>query len=382
MSDDESILLEAYQRFHGTGPEWGGQHLSNHGPMAVEAMVRRGYGEIVHRWVDSYVQRLEEPPRGLEAITEQDWREALGSLKRVADWTVLFHRELAERPWREVLATWWPRLLPGIVGGSTHGVIRVGHVAHALMTAEADPGSRPGSDTIEDPDDPYLVELADSLGYWAACWRPMVGDPSSRPGSLTAIDALAAVPGVADQEKGVPYRIAQFATTDGWQPALSGLRAVNDPEHVPALLAQVVDASVLDYLSHGHGQAVMRVHASTAPAAVLRTLPALPRALWVQSVDAAWHATAALAAACKPPAADPAELVVHTDGVTTAEDALARAVDHGDEHVIKFADAAMDVFARTGDRNALAASGRCVELITRAEAAGRSRFDGRGDIKK
>ncbi|MFF3870063.1 hypothetical protein [Micromonospora sp. NPDC001898] len=376
MSDNESVLLEAYQRFQETGPEWGGHHLSNHGPMAIEAMIRHGHAGAVHRWIDNYTHRLEEPPRGLVPVTEDDWREALGDLKRVADWTTLFHREVAERPWREVLATWWPRLLPGIIGGTAHGAIRVGHVVHSLLAAEADPRSEPRS--ADSADNPYLVELANALGYWAACWTPVTGDPSRRPGSLRPAEALAAVPTVADQEKGVPYRLSQLPTTDGWQSALGALRAVDDPEQVPTLLTQLIDATVFRYLSYGHGHAVMLVHASTAPTAVLRVLPALPHELWVPSVDAAWQASAALTAACTPQhAADRADLAVHTDGVTIVEDTMSRAVDHGDEHVIKFADTAVDVFARTGDRDALAASSRCVALITLAEAKGRARFDGR-----
>jgi hypothetical protein len=382
MSDSESILMEAYQRFHETGPEWGGQHLSNHGPMAVEAMVRRGHADSVHRWVDDYTRRLEDQPRGLVAVTEEDWREALGNLKRVADWTAMFHRELSERPWRQVLATWWPRLLPGIVGGSTHGVIRVGHVVRSLTTTEADLASGPGAGVIDDSDHPHVVELADALGYWAACWRPVNGDPSRRTGSLTAIDALAAVPAVPKQDQGVPFRLAQLPTTEGWQAALGALRPLDDVEQAPALLAQVVDASVFHYLTHGHGHSVMPVHSSTAPAAVLRTLPALPRELWEQSVDAAWQATAAFTAACTPrECADDAELALHLDGVTTPEEAMAQAVAHGDEHVIKFADTAVDVFARTGSPEALAAVSRCRVLITKAEISGRARFDGRGDIE-
>jgi hypothetical protein len=38
---------------------------------------------------------------------------------------------------------------------------------------------------------------------------------------------------------------------------------------------------------------------------------------------------------------------------------------HGDEHVIKFADTAADVYARTGDRDALAAAVRATQLIDR-----------------
>ncbi len=376
MSDNESVLLEAYQRFHRTGPEWGGHHLSNHGPMAVEAMIRHGHADSVHRWIDNYTQRLEEPPRGLTPVTEDDWQEALGDLKRVADWTTLFYREVAERPWREVLATWWPRLVPGIIGGTAHGAIRVGHVVHSLLAAEARPGA------VDSRDNPYVIELADALGYWAACWTPVAGDPSRRHGSLRPADALAAVPTVADQEKGVPYRVSQLPTTDGWQSALGALRAASDPEQVPTLLSQLIDATVFRYLSYGHGHAVMLVHASTAPTAVLRVLPALPRTQWTASMDAAWQASAALTAACTPQhAADRTDLTVHTDGVATIEDTMALAVDQGDEHVIKFADTAVDVFARSGDRDALAAASRCAELITLTEAAGRARFDGRMPAK-
>ena len=38
----DGVLTEAYERFHRTGPEWGADQLTNHGPMAVEVLVRRG----------------------------------------------------------------------------------------------------------------------------------------------------------------------------------------------------------------------------------------------------------------------------------------------------------------------------------------------------
>ena len=116
MSD--GILDEAYERLHRTGPEYQGW-LSNHGPMAVEALVRHGHQSRVHRWLDGYLGRLDEVPRGLHPI--DDWRAALGDVKRAGDWLTYFDRQLREHPWREVLGTWWPRLLPGIAAGATHG---------------------------------------------------------------------------------------------------------------------------------------------------------------------------------------------------------------------------------------------------------------------
>ncbi len=48
-ADKTGTLNEAYQRLHATGPEFEGW-LSNDGPMATEAMVRRGHAEVVHLW--------------------------------------------------------------------------------------------------------------------------------------------------------------------------------------------------------------------------------------------------------------------------------------------------------------------------------------------
>ena len=52
-------------------------------------------------------------------------------------------------------------------------------------------------------------------------------------------------------------------------------------------------------------------------------------------------------------------------GPQAAEETFARAVEHGDEHVIKFADAAADVCARAGNTHALAAAVRATQLIER-----------------
>ncbi|WP_231925232.1 questin oxidase family protein [Micromonospora purpureochromogenes] len=174
------ILDEAYRRLHRTGPEFEGW-LSNHGPMAVEALVRHGHDRSVHRWLDDYLRRLDELPRGRGPI--EDWREALGDPKPAGDWLAHFDRELRERPWREGLGTWWPRLLPGIAAGATHGVIRVGHAVRALR----EDGSSPDR----------VAELGQALGYWAARWQPVPGlrlDAASRPDGPEVATALASVP--------------------------------------------------------------------------------------------------------------------------------------------------------------------------------------------
>ncbi|MBQ0904308.1 questin oxidase family protein [Micromonospora sp. U21] len=361
MSD--GILDEAYERLHRTGPEYQGW-LTNHGPMAVEALARHGHQQRVHRWLDDYLGRLDELPRGLRPI--DDWRVALGDAKRAGDWLAYFDRELRKHPWREVLGTWWPRLLPGIAAGATHGVIRVGHAVRALEPAGGNPQR--------------LAELGQALGYWAARWQPVPGagrllDPTLVAGasgrSLAAeagqpdndgVDvatALAGLPRIDDQSGGILARLGRLPDVPRWEPALAALRPALTPDEAERGLATLVHRAGLDYLRFGHAAPVMLVHAVTAPTAVLRTLPALDRALWAPSLAAAWAATAAVTSVYAP-----------TDGTTppivpaaTPAEVFARAARHGDEHVVKLADAVLDAHAATGDERLLTAAGYAGQLI-------------------
>src|ERR1700735_3018432 len=88
----------AYERLHATGPEFDG-FLSNHGPMAAEAMVRHGHGDLVGSWLDGYMRRLEEFPGGLGPIGP-DWQGAPGDLRRVGGLTRVFCAGRGQRSWR------------------------------------------------------------------------------------------------------------------------------------------------------------------------------------------------------------------------------------------------------------------------------------------
>ncbi len=376
------MLDEAYQRVRHSGPERDGW-LSNHAPMAVEALVRHGYGAAVHGWLDRYADRLEERPRGISPIAADEWRDPLGDPVRTGDWLDHFDRELTGEPWRDVLARWWPRLLPGIAAGATHGVIRVGHAVRALLDQETAP---------------RVTELGQGLAYWAARWQPLA-PPGTGPYPVTdPRTALDVVPRVPDQRAGIRHRLAQLADLPTWAavagavPDAAGSGAFDatrtghgrsgaggfgagrsdaggsgaglegaDAGPVRVRLAGIVAAAVNRHGTHGYANPVMLVHAATAPNAVLRALPALPQALWTPSLAAAWAATAAVTAAYAPavgrsappsrPDLDPAEVI-------------GRAVDSGDAHAIKFADAAMDAYAHGGDPALLAASLRATEEIT------------------
>ncbi len=117
------VLDEGLSRLAATGPEFRGG-LSNPGPLAAEALVRLGRADAVEHWLDGYLKRLEDAPAPGDRVTDATWRDALGKLNRVPDWEVYLRAQLAEEPWRDILARWWPRLLPGVAAAATHGIIR------------------------------------------------------------------------------------------------------------------------------------------------------------------------------------------------------------------------------------------------------------------
>src|SRR5580698_4018005 len=180
-------LDEGLSRLAGTGPEFRGG-LSNHGPMAAEALVRLGRADAVAGWLDGYLGRLDDPPAPSDRITDQTWRESLGAMNRVADWELYFRAHLAEEPWRDVLARWWPRLLPGLAAAATHGIIRTSHAARSLASAE-----QAGADTAERTD-----ELGRGLAYWAARYLELPG-PARTGGRLDLAAAVGGLPVVAGE---------------------------------------------------------------------------------------------------------------------------------------------------------------------------------------
>ncbi|MFD8688650.1 questin oxidase family protein [Streptomyces sp. NPDC059651] len=345
-SDASGTLDEALERLHSFGPERGGW-LSNHAPMAVEALVRHGRATAVHRWLDHYRHKLEDMPDPAAEVTPENWQQALGDPRRIADWAVYFERETADRPWRDVLAEWWPRLLPGIAAGATHPVIRVGHSVRTLLTPQDDGPRATGPGVPENG--PRVAELAHALGYWAARHQPLppLSSLAPAPDAATALDAVLPVP---DQSGGIRARLDQLTAFPRWPAG-----PVDGPDTARARLEELVRAATHRYATYGYGAPIMLVHAATAPNAVLRTLPALPRELWAPSVDAAWAASAAVTAAYSP--ARPADPVPVPGGLSP-EEVFARAAAHGDDHTIKFTDTALDI----GDATALAAALRSVEL--------------------
>lgn len=340
-----SQLDEALERLHRTGPEFDGW-LSNHGPMAADALLRLGRGDLVARWVTAYERRLEVAPVPRWPIDPAQWREPLGDPTRLGDWCALLLHEVHEQPWTQVLERWWPRLLPGALASATHGLIRTGHAVRSLR---------------EQVTGPRLDELALALGYWAGRWQPLPDGAAAPLGAgvdgrivgghdgptaravelarvLAAFDGLPQVP----DEGGARTRTAALTARSGWPSSRHALLAPADPADVPAALDLVVDAAVTRYGDWAHAAPVMLVHAATAPRAAALVLPSLPVGMWRQSFDVAWAVTAALGAAYRPAASRGPRPGAPGD-LAEALDACLRT---GDEHAIKFAEVARESAAR------------------------------------
>ncbi|HEY7102093.1 MAG TPA: hypothetical protein VH573_10685 [Mycobacteriales bacterium] len=337
----DGALLDALDRFRHTGPEFGG-FLANHGPMASEALVRLGAADRIGGWVGGYLPRLDAPPAAGTGV--DDWRERLGDERLLGDWTAYLRREAAERSWQELLLRWWPRLLPGLAASATHGVIRTAHAVRSLRAA----GDRP---------EPVLVdELAQGLAYWAARYAPLPGDPRLA-GRLPAVPALAGLPrlepGFPGDGPGLIGRMLAVRVLPDYPARLDAWRAPADPD---AALDELIGAAAR-VLAARPDAPIAFCHAVTAPAAVRLVLPELPNPLRTASVAASWQAVGAIVAGFASP-----RMAAETGPAGALPPAGAelagRAVEHGDEHVIKLTEAALREHARTGDPTLLVAADR------------------------
>ncbi|MFG3497228.1 hypothetical protein [Streptomyces sp. NPDC047928] len=357
-------LNDALERMEDLGYERGqGVDLANHGPMGAEALALLGQEDQVADWVRRYRRAMEhhEPPAArfaLDAADASSWRPALGAFHRAGDWENLFVRELAEAHWRDVLVRWWPRLLPGLFAGLTHGLIRTAHAVRGLYA-------------VEKPTRLQLDELARGLAYWAARWTELPGVPALRgPHDLgTAIAALPRVP----EEGGlgpatVRARLDGLAGLPGYEESLEWLA----PEQASRLLSEMTLRFADVYLGHPEVFPVPLIHGVTAPAAVRLVLPHLPYELHEPTLARLWQVQAAFLLAFTTDRRDE-DTTAWRPEVAAApplDELGARAAEHGDEHVVKFTEACLREYALRPDPRYPAAAFAAQRRITRLDAGG------------
>lgn len=287
--------------------------------------------------------RLQEPPRPRFRIDPDDWRDGLGDISRVADWIDYFRDALAEAPWREVVATWWPRLLPGVSAAATHGVIRTAHAVRALDDAET-PLRRD--------------ELARALGYWSAAYQPLPGS-AALDGRLSLSHALSRMPRLTEGVPGIIIdHLRALDRLDGFE---EGVRSLAPPADPIAAMDDLIIEFARVFIRYGRRDTIAFVHAVTAPVAVRSVMTVVPAELHRRTYDLLWQTCAGIFAAFArgpepvDPPADPAPM--------TEPQLIERAVATGDEHVIKMIEACLRQYRLTPEPVLLNAAALSIDRL-------------------
>ncbi len=345
---DYSALDEALEILKPYGPEYGGG-LTNHAPMAVEALCALGRGDSVLSWVDEYRKGLLPRTASRDRIDAARWQAALGDYSRVAEWMALFENEMKERPWRDVLAMWLPRLAPGLIAAATHGPIRVGHAVRSLGQ----------SDTAQ-----RRLELADGLGYWAATYHvlpervPSVGGERLKPSQ--AISMLQILP---PESRGKFRLISEaLAQLDSFSPFAGAADLVDSTVAASEFLSDLTAAFARVYLANAGNilGALVFIHSVTGPSALRPMLPYLSPSDAAPALRYAWQAAAALFTVFAMKAAP--EGPIDAAGVKR-EDLIADAIDCGDEHAIKFTEVCLREYWLNPQPEYLAAARHAIGVL-------------------
>lgn len=326
-----TAIDQALVMLGGCGPEFGENGLSNHGPMAAEALAAMGRSEAVEGWVERYRKRLGGRPANVERISRDGWRAALGELGRVSDWEDFFAAEVDSAPWREVLDTWVPRLSPGIMAAATHGIIRTAHAARSLAADERARERR--------------AELVAGLAYWAARYQSMPGAPTDVAPRLPseAIGDVAIMPGRLRNPRPTSIFNA-VAELDGFPPFERAVDLAAPGEDVSAFISDLTLTMARFYLQNTGPASISYVHTVTAPSALRMLAPHVSAETAKLAARYAWQACAAIHARGHSP-----HEVSMPDELPAAEDLIDRAVFSGDEHAIKFTEACLREYALNPD---------------------------------
>ncbi|HEY3607391.1 MAG TPA: hypothetical protein VGL06_07815 [Pseudonocardiaceae bacterium] len=354
MSDANlDALLESLTRAQLKGFEYNG-FVANHAPMAAEVLATLGlsYADIA-KWTETYLTWVDEPEPGQERIVDSpaSLAAALGDIERSTDWVAFFDEELKRASWRDVLLSWWPRLLPGVSAAGTHGFLRVAHTVRTITT-------------LGEVNATLLHEIAHGLGYWAARYQELPGAYAGARANRDLDAALAGLPWLPATAKspreGIPGRFELLSATPDVAPGFAGLvQDVLPARPWSAGIDRLTAIGAHAFIAY-QKTPIPFVHLVTAPSALRILDGVLPADLLDATAWHLWQFFAAIFAGFG--ALTPAKF---TDDVAapTATALWTGAVEHGDEHVLKFTDACLTEYARSGD-----------DVFRRAASVAPSRF--------
>lgn len=314
----------ALDRLAGYGPGLANGNF-NHAPMVAEALCALGQPDAVMPWIERYRERLVVRGPVGEPVHARDWRSALGQRDRFAAWSALFAAELGERGWREVLDLWAGRLAPGVSAAATHGAIRVGHAVRALAAGESPQ---------------RLRELADAFASWASSYSELPTADDLANGTLSPHEAIAQVavlPPARRRPGNIATALAGLADEPDFAP---GIRLVDLGGDLSGLLAQLTELFARVYLGNVSNTltAIVFIHGVTSLTALGHIVPHVSDATARRLLRYGWQAGCGLYACFGNGTGFAAEIGADSEDLDSLID---RALAHGDEHAIKFAEACL-----------------------------------------
>lgn len=347
MNADYSMHDRALEALSPCGPNLA-NGMTSHAPMVVEALAALGRADAALPWVEKNRSNLRLRPPAIEPIASDAWRTALARYDRFGDWSAFFERELAESPWREVVARWTERFAPAFCAAATHGVLRVGHAVRSLEQAET----------------PLRVrELGDAFASWAYAYQTLPSRIGAG-GALAARDAIGAVPVVPVGERQfrgtIVSAVAGLDAFAPFAPAIDLLDVRPDPARV---LSDLTETFARVYLGNARDglSTVVFVHGVTSVAALRSLLPHLAPETARAATRYAWQSSAALYAAF---ASGPPRMGEIEAPAADADAIIDRAVASGDDHAIKFTEACLREHAIAASNAYLAAADDAVRRLT------------------
>ncbi|MGD9589100.1 MAG: questin oxidase family protein [Pyrinomonadaceae bacterium] len=258
--------------------------LTNHGPMAAEALVAMGRADRVIPFVERYRDRFSSPyPPRYQTVSDQNWQAALSDHRRITDWIDLIEREIKDIGWRQTVEKWCDRLAPGLSAAAAHGLIRTGHAVRSLGRSDTEARRR---------------ELANGLGYWAAFYQalpevPVGGEPATR--SSTIQDAVARIPILPVEMRLRGSIMSQLTALNDFGDFRRTIDSVELQGKPAELLSGVTEAFASIYMKHvSRRNDIALIHAVTGSTSIRHLLPYLSAPTAAKMLRYGWQAAAGI----------------------------------------------------------------------------------------
>jgi hypothetical protein len=214
------------------------------------------------------------------------------------------------------------------MAAATHGLIRAGHAVRSLEACETPQ---------------RLHELAEGLGYWAACFQVLPGRPSGHHAGHTPAEAIQSVTRIHGPDFDARGAIVQQVKgLDGQAGFAAAIDLVGTAGDVSRFISELTETFAGIYLANPKGL-IAFVHTVTAPSALRLLAPYLTDTDARLAARYAWQACAAIYAwySTTPPPSTPGPTPPPEDRDALIDQALAAR----GAHTIKFTEACLREFA-------------------------------------